>query len=807
MQKLVVLKLDGSLSEGVRVTLEIGTEGDVYDGLRLRATTEVQGYLPPKPEIITHYKLWQTTYRSLENFRITPVSISVGSALSEHLNNCRKLSDKLSEQMNSWLNCELFRLLKEKLLKQLTPDDTVRVLIKTGDIWLRRLPWQMWDFFDDYPKAEAALSAPEYEYLPKSKIATVKNQVKILAILGNSQGIFLDKDRELLEKLPDAKITFLVKPQRNQLNKQLWEQDWDILFFAGHSSSQEDGKSGEIYINETDSLTIDELKYALKKAVSRGLQLAIFNSCDGLGLAHQLEDLHIPQIIVMREPVQDFVAQEFLKNFLSNFSNGESLYLAVRESRERLYGIEDKYPCAIWLPVICQNPAAAPLGWKDLLEKPEGKTDKLQSNNHRTQLQSCWRSIQVVLLSSLVITSLVMGVRALGLLQPSELKAFDQLMRLRPEEKSDSRLLIVTVDEADIQYQNQMKMNLRWSLSDQALAQLLKKLDQYQPRTIGLDVYRDFSVDSNNADLATRLKQDNRFFAVCKVSAVEDGAPDGTPPPPEVPEERLSFSDFVADDNDIARRQLLHLTPPLTSPCTAEYAFSLQIALHYLEAKGITSYITPEGYLQIGNIVFKQLKTHTSGYQGVDAGGYQVLLHYRSLPSPENIAQQVPLRDVLNDQINPKFIDLLKDRIVLIGVTAPSTTDYWKTPHSAKVPLNQKLIPGVFVQAHMISQILSAVLDHRPLLWWWPTWVEALWVWGWSLVGGTLAWRIRQPLRLGLAGVITLLTLFGICLGIFTQAGWVPLVPSALALVVTQIVVVSRMRSRKAPARSDRVPI
>ncbi|MEH2248116.1 CHASE2 domain-containing protein [Nostoc sp.] len=789
MQKLVVLNLDGDLSQGVKVTLEIGAEGD-------RPSIEVQGYLTPKPEIIADYELWRTTYRSLANFRLTPVSINVGSSLDEHLNNCRKLNNKLSEQMNSWLNCNSFRPLKEKLLKQLTLDDSVRVLIKTSDTWLRRLPWHLWDFFEDYSQAEVALSAPEYEYLPKSKTDIIKGKVKILAILGNSQGILIDKDRNLLEILPDAETTFLVEPQRSQLNEQLWEQDWDILFFAGHSSSQEDGKSGNIFINKTDCLTIDELKYALKKAVSKGLQLAIFNSCDGLGLAHQLEDLHIPQIIVMREPVQDLVAQEFLKNFLKKFSSGESMYLAVRESREKLHGIEDQYPCAVCLPIICQNPGAVPPAWKDFLSNPQIETSKPQIKKYRTQAQFRWRSVQVVLLSSLLITGLVMGVRSLGLLQPSELKAFDHMMGLRWEEKPDSRFLIITIDEGDIQYQNRMKMNMRWSLSDEALAQLLKKLDQYQPITIGLDIYRDFSVDSNNADLATRLQKDKRLFAVCKVSAPLDGAPEGIPPAPEVPEERLSFSDFVADDNEIARRQLLHLTPPLTSPCAAEYAFNLQIALHYLEAKGIKSYINSEGNLQIGNVVFKQLKSYTSGYQGVDASGYQVLANYRSLSSPQNIAAQISLRDVLNDQINSKLIELLKERIILIGVTAPTTTDYWKTPFSAKAPFNQKLIPGVFVQAHMISHILSAVLDHRPLFWWWPIWVEVFWVWGWSLLGGILAWCIRQPLYLAIAGLIMLLTLFGVCFAIFTQAGWVPLVPSALALVVVQVGVVFKYTAK-----------
>jgi hypothetical protein len=54
----------------------------------------------------------------------------------------------------------------------------------------------------------------------------------------------------------------------------------------------------------------------LKRAITQGLKLAIFNSCDGLGLADYLTDLQIPQTIFMREPVPDRVAHEFLKNFL-----------------------------------------------------------------------------------------------------------------------------------------------------------------------------------------------------------------------------------------------------------------------------------------------------------------------------------------------------------------------------------------------------------------------------------------------------------------------------------------------------------
>ena len=70
-------------------------------------------------------------------------------------------------------------------------------------------------------------------------------------------------------------------------------------------------------------------------------------------------------MIVMREPVPDEVARQFLKYFLEDFSGGQSLYSAVRNARQRLEWMEDEFPCASWLPVICQNPAARPFVWAE----------------------------------------------------------------------------------------------------------------------------------------------------------------------------------------------------------------------------------------------------------------------------------------------------------------------------------------------------------------------------------------------------------------------------------------------------------
>jgi branched-chain amino acid transport system substrate-binding protein len=45
-----------------------------------------------------------------------------------------------------------------------------------------------------------------------------------------------------------------------------------------------------------------------------------FNSCDGLGIADFLAELHVPAMIVMRQPVPDPIACQFLLYFLSEFS-------------------------------------------------------------------------------------------------------------------------------------------------------------------------------------------------------------------------------------------------------------------------------------------------------------------------------------------------------------------------------------------------------------------------------------------------------------------------------------------------------
>ncbi|BAZ40313.1 adenylate cyclase [Calothrix sp. NIES-4101] len=772
MGKLVILKLGtGNFEQGFPVILQIGDEN-------AHPSVEITGELPPNLEIPRHYHRWQTIYHNLK-LSARPIGLPKPPTSVASIGECQQAAAALIAELNIWLQSESFRPIREKWLEKLAPKDRVRVLLQTKDLRLQKLPWHLWDLLERYPNAEIALIAPAYEEV--KHFAPTTASVNILAILGDSEGIDTQSDQILLQKLPNADVTFLVEPERQDLNQQLWDQPWQILFFAGHSSSLETGETGLISINKTENLTISQLKYALKQAVARGLQLAIFNSCDGLGLARELADLQIPQIIVMREPVPDRVAQEFLKHFLAAFARGESLYLAVREAREKLQGLENHFPCATWLPVIYQNPAQIPLNWQELV----GVNAPFLTGNKQPVKQKF--PLSLTLLTSVIVTGLVMGVRYLGALQAAELAVFDQLMRSRPQELPDSRILVIQITEEDVQ--NQAKDKPRGSLSDASLSKILAKISQYQPIAIGLDIYHDYPIDKKYPELVKLMQQNPNFVAVCQVSNPQAGTP-GIKPPPGIPEENTGFSDTVLDNDNVVRRHLLALTPPLSSPCTAPYSLNVQLALRYLSTKGIKLQFNNKHTWQLGKLRFQLIERETGGYQGIDAFSHQILLNYRSSPTPEAIVPNVTLKQVLSDEFKA---DIVKDKIILIGTTAESFRDYSLTPYKNSQGKQQE-IPGVFLQAQMTSQLLSAVLDGRPILSTWWLGYEIIWVWLWSMGGILITSYLRKAVYF-ISGVITLsITLYLICLNILTIFGyWIPLIPALMVLLCSAAVLRSNL--------------
>ena len=402
MNKSVIIKLgSGSLYQGFpRVTVQLWTAEKPLP-------EQFIGTLPAAPELIELYQSWKLAYRGLgDRLAIKPLnqprspgeypsstpSLYLDSPLSSDslsadipadsdleiseagITNIsqysfNQLCQQLQASINAWLQSPGFLPIEYQLRSRLASSDLIQVVVETNNLELRYLPWHRWLFFADYPNAEVALSQPEYRHQNSFQPERNRQKVKILAVLGNSVGIDLAAEIRLLQRLPDAEVKFLVNPSRQALNAELWQPEgWSILFFAGHSQTQ--GETGQIYINEHsthNSLTIDQLEEALKTAIERGLQLAIFNSCDGLGLAQSLEKLYIPTVIVMREPIPNQVAQAFFQQFLLGFAVDQlPLHLAVQQARRKLQGLEDDFPAVSWLPVICQNLAVASPTWMQL---------------------------------------------------------------------------------------------------------------------------------------------------------------------------------------------------------------------------------------------------------------------------------------------------------------------------------------------------------------------------------------------------------------------------------------------------------
>lgn len=378
-----------------------------------------------------------------------------------------------------------------------------------------------------------------------------------------------------------------------------------------------------------------------------------------------------------------------------------------------------------------------------------------------------------------------MGLRQVGALQSLELRSFDQLVRLRPDEPADPRLLIVGITDDDIRSLKQ------YPITDRTLLQALEKLETHQPLAIGLDIIRDVAIGEGQAELLEYLRQSESMIAACKV---RDQTAAGFPPPQGMSLEQVGAVNLGVDPDGILRRAILTLTPPETTQTPSEAGslcddpkatipyFGLQLAIRYLEAMNVPFELTEsQEHIKFGSTVFQPLEPNTGPYRSSFVGGkqgYQLLINYRS---GQQVAQTVTLRDVLNGKVNA---NLVKDRIVLIGYTARTVKDEFFTPFNQKQ--NVPPMPGVVAHAQVISQLLSAVLDRRPLFWFWNPWLEAVWILGWSLAGGVLAWWIRRPIVLIVLITGTLVVLFTSCYGLLAlTAGWVPMTPSVFAILLT----------------------
>ncbi|WP_088889665.1 CHASE2 domain-containing protein [Leptolyngbya ohadii] len=352
------------------------------EGQRLQATLEMPMVL------LQTYQQWQQAYldyyrrmhllldelpppqlfmrgRAAGSGTVNPPTIDWGKRLSDR-------ERDLLEQFCQWLShTDALDNLRREIVgagrTAVTPNDSVDLLITCDPIDLARLPWEAWDIADDLAigsKIRISRSAPNIRQPAAPVQRMIRRRPRLLVILGDDRGLNFAIEIDALQKRlrPFADLVFVgyrsaerIDDLKNQIVQAIDDRrGWDVLLFAGHSN--ETG-SGELSIAPGVSIEIHDIAPQLIRAKDRGLQFAMFNSCQGLSIANSLLDLGLSQVAVMREPIENRVAQEFLVRFVQGLAEHKDVHEAMIAARQHLE--TDKklaYPSAYLIPSLFRHP-------------------------------------------------------------------------------------------------------------------------------------------------------------------------------------------------------------------------------------------------------------------------------------------------------------------------------------------------------------------------------------------------------------------------------------------------------------------
>ncbi|MBD2329169.1 CHASE2 domain-containing protein [Alkalinema sp. FACHB-956] len=763
----ILLKLTG--------TPATGFNGEVDWDHQEKEAKPAFGQLPANLPLLASYHHWRSNYRGyggIADYRIEEIE----STSQVTLFTLKQEGKSVLKTFEHWLAAESFQPIVQWLKLELEiarrEGREARILLQTDNAEIRLLPWQVWSFLQAYTHLEIAFAPITYTEIPQPPS---QEELRILVILGCSDGIDTNRDRHQWMSLPNVIVELLEEPTREAFAQALQQSSWDILFFAGHSQTEQ--LEGFIDLNPSDRLSLEELKRTLKTAITRGLKLAIFNSCDGLGVLNTFSGLHIPQMIVMREPIPDKVAHKFLEYFLTAFSSGKSFYAAVAQAREQLEGLQDQYPCATWLPVSYQNPAIEPLRWPS----PESPAKR-----------QWWQKLGILLIMNLTLVGITYSMHSFGWLKAPELAAYDWMMRHRPNrDMPSSPIVILTIDDPQLQRQQTSGGNP--SLPDHIFDPLLKKLKSLEPAVIGNLVVRDYRSSKQYSQLDTQIRKTDNLLFIC---SEKSGIPPALSALSQADlENRIGFSDYLDEPDTIVRRHLISQDESLNCPTTI--AFSALTALRYLAAtqKLPAHWLNEEGEFDPDRLTHSYLHQRPGIYQGSSTAGHQLLLHYRHQDGKiRGVFQEIPLQDFL-DRANKLS---LKGKIVLIGVTATTASDsaWQSTPYGSDAA---RQLPEVLIEAHKIQQILDHAEGLPVILTFGSSLEELIWLILWAGLGCGLVLGVK-PLSWKILGVTAgIIVLTGSSLYILNQgivASYIPaLMIFALGASATAMIDRSMLRA------------
>ncbi len=453
-------------------------------------------------DVFQCYDVWKDDYlKYYRSFRARGVVSGTGQLPTDLRAMLVKADKALLEAFKIWLAQAELMPIRVELMKAARLGITdLLIICETSDF--DRLPWETWAESPEFSRGLRISRIPTRIGSPVGTKVT-RSKLRILVILGDETGLNFTAERSALKKLQRNAFVDFVGWQggqdvtlRSRIRAALVdEQGWDLLIFAGHSNETA-LTGGELGIAPRESLMLSEIEKDLKVAIDRGLQFAIFNSCNGLSIAQKLIDAGLSQVIIMREPIHNRVAQTFLLDFLQQFITGLDVHAAMRLATQAL---EDDpnldCPASQWVPSLFRHPAAP------LFQCPP--IDRLQWLKQ-------WKPDrwEAGVIGSLAVLSLFNSVQD-SLMNTRQGVQTIYRMVTNQVPQDNPKIQLVTIDQASL---DQARINRRQPMDWNYLSQVLDRVSTYQPKVVGLD----FSLDEPEAHPAEHvnlLKRSLQRFA------------------------------------------------------------------------------------------------------------------------------------------------------------------------------------------------------------------------------------------------------------------------------------------------------
>jgi CHASE2 domain-containing sensor protein len=713
------------------------------NGQQLFATLEY-------PESLTRlYQEWQRIYLSFYKSALRGRVQGSGSGVIPQVDWHNKLIEAEAEFLqafNKWLrSAELFEICQQILISNSRNDasSTTTFLLTCYQIELERLPWESWEILTilaHQTQIEIIRTPPNIREVNFSEIRQKqRRKSRILVIVGDDTGLHFKTELAALKslsRLTEIKfVTWQAEQEEYIIRQNVCQaiadpQGWDLLCFLGHSNEAEI-TGGKIAIAPNVHLTISEISPYLTQAKQRGLQFALFNSCCGLNIAASLINLGLSQVIIMREPIHNQVAEGFLLQFILSLTQFKNVYESMFSACEYLQQEKLKYPSAYLIPSIFGHPNA--------------ELFQLQPNSISQKLKQLLPTRnEAIALSLLTIASLYIPLQDYLLDQRIFIQAiYRKNTHQIPAQKTPPPTLLVQIDEESIQ--KDKTLSTPRPMPRDYLAKLVDKLSELDAKIIGIDylLHRPSQIETRDQKLAQSLinavqKPQPTWFVLVTNEGINGKI---LKPLPEIASPNWSLQ---GEMNLISGFMQL-ATPEINNPYTLPFSYLLALAyqLNYEDKNHIIQPKSPSQQefliqihesLKLGNKSWFSPRSYLQPFTEFSYIFGQMWLHPvidYSIP-PQQVYDRIPAWQLLNNQISTYQKTHLQKQVVIIapggykeaGVAVsgldffpkPAAICYWRIDNDC---LNQRReFTGAEIHAYMVHHHLNnSMIIPIPDLW------------------------------------------------------------------------------------------